>query len=127
SGVVSNVITLMLTLGVMLRLSWQITALALVILPVFVIPARRMGARLAHLEREAADHNAAMTTHMTERFSAPGATLVKLFGRPAREEAEFAGRAERVAEIGVRTAMGQWVFLTALSLVSALALALVYG
>ena len=97
------------------------------LLPVFVIPARRMGARLAHLEREAADHNAAMTTQMTERFSAPGATLVKLFGRPAREEAEFGARAERVAEIGVRTAMGQYVFLTALALVSALALALVYG
>jgi ABC-type multidrug transport system fused ATPase/permease subunit len=127
SGVVSNVITLVLTLAVMLRLSWAITLLALLLLPVFVIPARRMGARLAHLEREAADHNAAMTTQMTERFSAPGATLVKLFGRPAREEADFAARAERVAQIGVRTAMGQWVFLTALAAVSALALALVYG
>ncbi|HEV7861358.1 MAG TPA: ABC transporter ATP-binding protein [Acidimicrobiia bacterium] len=127
SGVVSNVITLLLTLGVMLRLSWSITLLALILLPVFVVPARRMGARLAYLQREASDHNAAMTTQMTERFSAPGATLVKLFGRPAREEAEFAARAERVAQIGVRTAMGQWVFLTALSAVSALALALVYG
>src|SRR3712207_1112691 len=68
-----------------------------------------------------------MTTQMTERFSAPGATLVKLFGRPAWEEAEFAARAERVAVIGVRSAMGQYVFLTALALVSALALALVYG
>src|SRR2546421_145655 len=127
SGVVSNLITLLLTLGVMLRLSWSITLLALLLLPLFVIPARRTGARLANLEREAADHNAAMTTQMTERFSAPGATLVKLFGRPAREEAEFGARAERVAEIGVRTAMGQWIFLTALSIVSALALALVYG
>ena len=127
SGVVSNVITLVLTLAVMIGLSWQITLLALLLLPVFVLPARRMGARLAHLEREAADHNATMTTQMTERFSAPGATLVKLFGRPAREEAEFGNRAERVAEIGVRTAMGQYVFLTALALVSALALALVYG
>jgi ATP-binding cassette, subfamily B, bacterial len=127
SGVVSNLIALVLTLAVMLRLSWSITALALVLLPLFVIPARRMGSRLAHLEREAAAHNAAMTTQMTERFSAPGATLVKLFGRPAHEEAEFVARAERVAEIGVRTAMGQWVFLTALALVSALALALVYG
>ena len=127
SGVVSNLITLVLTLGVMLRLSWVITCLALILLPMFVIPARRTGARLAHLQQEAADHNAAMTTQMTERFSAPGATLVKLFGRPAREEAEFASRAERVARIGVRTAMGQWIFLTALSIVSALALALVYG
>ncbi|MBA2624646.1 MAG: ABC transporter ATP-binding protein [Acidimicrobiia bacterium] len=127
SGVVSNGIALLLTLGVMFRLSWQITALALLLLPVFVVPARRMGARLAHLERETADHNAAMTTQMTERFSAPGATLVKLFGRPAREEAEFGARAERVAQLGVRTAMGQHVFLTALAGVSALALALVYG
>ncbi len=127
SGVVSNLIALILTLAVMLRLSWQITLLALVLLPVFVIPARRMGSRLAHLEREGANHNSAMTTQMTERFSAPGATLVKLFGRPEREEAEFGSRAERVAEIGVRTAMGQYVFLTALALVSALALALVYG
>jgi ATP-binding cassette, subfamily B, bacterial len=127
SGVVSNLITLVLTLAVMLRLSWMITGLALLLLPVFVVPARRMGARLAALEREAADHNAAMTTQMTERFSAPGATLVKLFGRPAREEAEFGARAERVAQIGVRTAMGQWVFLTALAVVSSLALALVYG
>ena len=127
SGVVSNVISLVLALGVMLTLSWQITGLALLLLPMFVIPARRMGSRLANLEREAADHNSAMTTQMTERFSAPGATLVKLFGRPAREQAEFGRRAERVAEIGVRTAMGQYVFLTALALVSALALALVYG
>jgi ABC-type multidrug transport system fused ATPase/permease subunit len=127
SGVVSNLIALLLTLGVMLRLSWQITGLALLLLPVFVIPARRMGARLAALEREGADHNAAMTTQMTERFSAPGATLVKLFGRPDREEAEFTARAERVAQIGVRSAMGQHLFLTALALVSALALALVYG
>ncbi|MPZ71710.1 MAG: ATP-binding cassette domain-containing protein [Nitriliruptorales bacterium] len=127
SEVVSNIIVLLLTLGVMLRLSWQITLLALVLLPVFLVPARRMGSRLAHLEREAADLNAAMTTQMTERFSAPGATLVKLFARPAREEDEFGRRAERVARIGVRTAMGQWVFLTALALVSALAAALVYG
>ena len=76
-------ISLLLALAVMLRLSWQITLLALVLLPIFVIPARRMGGRLAQLEREGAGHNAAMTTQMTERFSAPGATLVKLFGRPA--------------------------------------------
>ncbi|SEG82458.1 ABC-type multidrug transport system, ATPase and permease component [Thermomonospora echinospora] len=127
SGVAGNLVTLVLTLAVMVRLSWQITLLALALLPVFVLPARRMGARLARLEREAADHNATMGTQMTERFSAPGATLVKLFGRPARESAEFAARARRVADIGVRTAMVQTVFVTALTLVSALALALVYG
>ncbi|MGW7051051.1 ABC transporter ATP-binding protein [Streptomyces sp. NPDC054887] len=127
SGVVSNLVTLLLTLAVMLSISWQITLLALVLLPVFVVPARRTGARMAALQREAAHHNAAMGTRMTERFSAPGATLVKLFGRPADESAEFAARARRVRDIGIRTAMAQSTFVTALTLVSALALALVYG
>ncbi len=127
SGVVSNLVTLLLTLVVMIGISWQITLLALVLLPVFVIPARRMGGKLAALEREAANHDAAMSTQMTERFSAPGATLVKLFGNPAGESAEFAARARRVRDIGIRSAMVQWVFLTALTIVSSLALALVYG
>ncbi|GHC49062.1 ABC transporter ATP-binding protein [Streptomyces violaceochromogenes] len=127
SGVVSNLVTLLLTLAVMLTLSWQITLLALVLLPVFVIPARRMGSRMARMQREAATLNAAMGTRMTERFSAPGATLVKLFGRPEEESQEFAERARRVADIGIRTATAQAAFMTALTLVSALALALVYG
>ncbi|NED85710.1 ABC transporter ATP-binding protein [Streptomyces sp. SID11233] len=127
SGVVSNLVTLLLTLTVMLTISWQITLLALVLLPVFVVPARRMGSKMARMQREAAGHNAAMGTQMTERFSAPGATLVKLFGRPADESAEFAARASRVRDIGIRTAMAQSTFITALTLVSALALALVYG
>ena len=127
SGVVSNLVTLLLTLIVMLGINWQITLLALALLPVFVLPARRMGGKLAALEREAANHDAAMSTQMTERFSAPGATLVKLFGNPAGESAEFATRARRVRDIGVRSAMVQWVFLTALTIVSSLALALVYG
>ncbi len=127
SGVVSNLVTLVLTLVVMLGISWQVTLIALLLLPIFVLPARRMGTRLARLEREAANHNAVMGTQMTERFSAPGATLVKLFGRPARESAEFAVRAGRVRDIGVRTAMVQWVFVTALTLVSSLALAVVYA
>ncbi|MFI7099322.1 ABC transporter ATP-binding protein [Streptomyces sp. NPDC050161] len=127
SGVVSNIVTLLLTLVVMLGLSWQITLIALVLLPLFVLPARRVGRRLAALRREGADHNAAMGTQMTERFSAPGATLVKLMGRPAHESAEFAARADRVRDIGVRSAMVQTYFVTALTLVSALALAVVYG
>lgn len=127
SGVVSNLVTLVLTLAVMLTLSWQITLLALVLLPVFVVPARRMGRRMAEMQREAATLNAVMGTRMTERFSAPGATLVKLFGRPEQESAEFAARAAQVRDIGVRTATAQSVFSTALTLVSALALALVYG
>src|SRR3954452_4807839 len=127
SGVVGNVVTLALTLIVMLGLSWPVTVLALLLLPIFVLPAKRMGRRLAELNREAPDHNAAMGNQMTERFSAPGATLVKLFGRPADETREFVARAARVRDIGVRTAMVQWVFVSALTLVSALALALVYG
>ncbi|MGN9788399.1 ABC transporter ATP-binding protein [Nonomuraea sp. ZG12] len=127
SSVAGNVVTLLLALTVMVGISWQITLLALLLLPVFVLPARRMGVRIARLRREAADHNATMGTQMTERFSAPGATLVKLFGRPAMESADFAARARRVRDIGVRTAFTQSVFVTALTLVSALALALVYG
>lgn len=127
SGVVTNLVALVLTLVVMLSTSWLVTVLAVIMLPVFLIPARRMGGRLAALRREAADHNSAMSTQMTERFSAPGATLVKLFGRPDEESAEFRVRAARVRDIGVRTAMLQFVFVTALMLVSALALALVYG
>ena len=90
SGVLGNLVTLLLTLVVMLGISWQITLLALLLLPVFVVPARRMGTRLARLEREAANHNSTMSTQMTERFSAPGATLVKLFGRPSQESKECA-------------------------------------
>ncbi|WP_394254402.1 ABC transporter ATP-binding protein [Pseudoclavibacter helvolus] len=127
SGVVTNVVALILTLIVMLSTSWLVTVLAVIMLPIFLIPARRMGSRLAALRREAADHNSAMSTQMTERFSAPGATLVKLFGRPDEEAEEFRVRAARVRDIGVRTAMLQFVFFTALMLVSALALALVYG
>jgi ATP-binding cassette subfamily B protein len=127
SGVVSNLVMLVLTLVVMIGVSWQITVLALIILPIFVVPARRIGTRLAALQRDAADYNATMSTQMTERFSAPGATLVKLFGRPSRESLEFAIRARRVRDIGVRTAMVQWIFVTSLTLVSALALAVVYG
>jgi ABC-type multidrug transport system fused ATPase/permease subunit len=127
SGVVTNLIALVLTLGVMLRLSWLISLLAIVLLPMFLIPARRVGAKVGALEREAADHNAAMTSQMTERFSAPGATLVKLFGRPAEEAGEFGRRADRVADIGVRSAMAMEVFMRALMLVSGLAQALIYG
>ena len=93
AGLVTNVIQLVLSVAVMLTLSWQVTVLALVLLPIFVLPARRMGQRMADLQRESATLNASMTTQMTERFSAPGATLVKLFGHPRAEASEFGGRA----------------------------------
>ncbi|MGE3284709.1 MAG: ABC transporter ATP-binding protein [Pseudonocardia sp.] len=127
AAMLSNVIQLTLALAVMITLAWQVTLLALLLLPVFVLPARRMGRTIADLRRETADLNAGMSTQMTERFSAPGATLVKLFGRPEEEAEEFGERAQRVRDIGVRTAMVSRVFVTALSLVSALAQALVYG
>ncbi|MCG7582894.1 ABC transporter ATP-binding protein [Mycolicibacterium sp. OfavD-34-C] len=127
SGVVSNLVTLTLTLVVMLSISWQITLLSLALMPLFLIPARRIGASMARLSREAAIHNATMNTQMTERFSAPGATLVKLFGDPGAESREFEVRAGRVRDIGVRTSMLQSTFMNSLTLMSALALALVYG
>src|SRR3954468_12582283 len=127
SGVVGNFVAVVLALIAMVAISWPITLLALLLLPVFVLPARRMGNRLARMRLEAANHNATMGTQMTERFSAPGATLVKLFSRPERESLEFAARAARVRDIGVSSAFLQMVFVTALTLVSALALALVYG
>ncbi len=127
SGFVTNIIQLALSLGVMFTLSWQVTALALVLLPVFVLPAKRMGKRMADMQREASTLNASMVTQSTERFSAPGATLVKLFGRPDREEQEFSEKAAQVRDIGIRTAMATRWFMTGLTLVSSLAQALVYG
>lgn len=127
SGFVTNIIQLALSLGVMFTLSWQVTALALVLLPVFVLPAKRMGKRMADMQREASSLNASMVTQSTERFSAPGATLVKLFGRPDREEQEFSEKAAKVRDIGIRTAMATRWFMTGLTLVSSLAQALVYG
>lgn len=127
SGVVSNLVTLILTLVVMLGISWQITLLSLVLVPLFILPSRRVGTRLADMRRESANYNATMSTQMTERFSAPGATLIKLFGRPEEESTEFAARASRVRDVGVRSAMLSFAFVTALTLMAALALALVYG
>lgn len=127
SGVVSNLVQLVLTLIVMAGLNWQLTLMSVLLLPVFLFPARYVGRRLARLRREASDLNASMNDQMTERFNAGGATLVKLFGRPAAESAEFSARAGRVRGIGVRTALLMSVFMNSLTLVSTLALALVYG
>jgi ATP-binding cassette, subfamily B, bacterial len=127
SGLVSNVVSLAFTAGVMFSLSWQITALSLVLLPVFVIPARRIGARLQAITRESYDLNASMNSTMSERFNVAGALLVKLFGDPGSERESFRGRAERVRDIGVTSAMYGRAFFAALALVAALAQALVYG
>jgi ATP-binding cassette subfamily B protein len=127
SGVLSNVIGLVLTAGVMFSLSWQITALSLVLVPVFVLPARRIGRRLQEITRESYGLNASMNATMTERFNVAGALLVKLFGRPEAEADAFRSRAARVRDIGVLSAMYGRTFFTALTLVAALATALVYG
>ncbi|MDP9393897.1 MAG: ABC transporter ATP-binding protein/permease [Actinomycetota bacterium] len=127
SGVVSNVIGVVLTLAAMLVLSWQITLLSLVLLPVFVIPAKLIGTKLQALTRESYALNAQMTNSMTERFNVSGALLVKLFGRPEVEESSFREKAGRVRDIGVTSAMYGRVFFVSLTTVAALATAMVYG
>ena len=127
SGVVSNGVSLVVTATVMFSLSWQITTLSLVMLPVFVIPARRIGNRLQAITRESYNLNASMNNTMTERFNVSGALLVKLFGRPRDEYDSFRDRAGRVRDIGVTSAMYGRAFFVALTLVAALAQALVYG
>ncbi|WP_408662055.1 ABC transporter ATP-binding protein [Jatrophihabitans sp.] len=127
SGVVSNIVSLTFTAAVMFTLSWQITALALVLLPVFVLPAKRVGATLQVITRESYGLNASMNATMTERFNVSGALLVKLFGKPEEESASFSSRAARVRDIGVRSAMYGRALFAALSLVASLAQALVYG
>ena len=127
SSVVGNVATVGLVLAAMLVLSWQITLVALAILPVFVLPARRVGRRLGAIVREGYSLNAQMTTMMTERFNVSGALLVKLFGKPERESGAFQDKAARVRDIGVTQAMYARVFFVSLTLTAALATALVYG
>jgi ATP-binding cassette subfamily B protein len=127
SGVVSNVIQLVLTAAVMFSLSWQITVLSLVMLPLFIIPARRVGKRLADITRESYNLDAKMNATMTERFNVAGALLVKLFGRPEAEAARFGERAERVRDIGIQQAMFSRTFFVAMLLVASLAQALTYG
>jgi ATP-binding cassette subfamily B protein len=127
SNVISNVISVALVLGAMFYLSWQITLLALVLLPLFIIPAKLMEGRLQRITRESYVLNADMSTQMSERFNVAGALLVKLFGRPDDEDRLFRTRARRVADIGVQQAMYARIFLVSLSLVAALATALVYG
>ena len=127
SSVVSNVVSLVVVLTTMLLLSWQITLVAMVMLPLFVLPARLLGRRLAVISREAMTLNAAMGHTMTERFNVSGALLVKIFGRLPQEAHEFSHKAARVRDIGVTSAMYGRLLFTALTLVASLATALVYG
>ncbi|HEY6796484.1 MAG TPA: ABC transporter ATP-binding protein [Kineosporiaceae bacterium] len=127
SGVVSNLVSLVLVGGTMLVLSWQITVATLLLVPLFLWPARRQGVRLQSLTREQMQLNADLGSRMTERFNVAGALLVKLFGRPGREDEAFRRRAGRVRDIGIRIAMSNRVFFTGLTLLASLATAVVYG
>ncbi len=126
-GVFGNIITLVIVLATMFALSWQITLASLVLVPLFLIPARWMGRRLQALTREQMQLNSEMSSQMSERFNVAGALLVKLFGRPKDEDALFSGRAERVRDIGIRMAMANRWFFTALTLVASLATVVAYG
>jgi ATP-binding cassette subfamily B protein len=127
SSVVSNLISVTLVLIVMFLLSWQITLISLIILPVFVLPAKRVGRRLSSITRESYALNAQMNNTMTERFNVSGALLVKLFGRPTEERGSFESKAGRVRDIGVTQAMYARIFIAALTLTAALATVVVYG
>ena len=127
SGVVSNVVSLVLVGVTMMILSWQITIFSLLLLPLFLIPTKWVGRKLQVLTRESFDVNAQMSSTMTERFNVSGAMLVALYGQPAHEKEYFRSRARRVADIGIKTAMLNRLFFIALTSVAAIATAFAYG
>jgi ATP-binding cassette subfamily B protein len=126
-SVVSNIVMLITTLGAMVFLEWRLTLLALIVLPLFIIPAKRVGKRFAALARQGMNTNAEMNSQMAERFNVAGAQLVKLFGRSNDETTLFSGRAAKVRDIGIKSAMYGRVFFVALGLVGALGAAAIYG
>jgi ATP-binding cassette subfamily B protein len=127
STVLTNLISLVLVLAAMIVLSWQLTLAALIMLPIFLVPAKIVGRKLADLTRQQMQLNGDMSATMTERFSVSGALLVKLFGRVAEEHDRFAERAGAVRDVSVKIAMNGRFFFTSLGLVASLAVALVYG
>lgn len=127
SGLVSNIVSLILVGITMLILSWQITVFSLLMLPLFLIPTKWVGRRLQSLTRESFTLNSEMSSTMTERFNVSGAMLVSLYGQPSQEEAGFRVRARRVADIGIKTAMLNRLFFIALTSVAAIATAIAYG
>jgi ATP-binding cassette subfamily B protein len=126
-SVVSNVIVLATTLPLMLFLEWRLTILTLVVLPLFIAPAKRVGRKLAAIAREQMNLNSRLNTQMTERFNVAGATLVKLFGRASDEHHEFSDRASKVRDMGIRSAMYGRLFFVALGIIAALGAAMIYG
>jgi ATP-binding cassette subfamily B protein len=127
SGVISNLLSLILILVTLFYLSWMVTVIALVMIPLFILPARLVGRRMQRLTRESMQLNAEMGSTMTERFNVAGAMLVKLFGRPREESVAFSSRAAKVRDIGVVTAMYGQVLFVSLTLLASLVTALVYG
>ncbi len=127
SNVVGNLMTVVIMVGAMFYLSWQITLIALVLLPIFLVPARFVGRKLGSLTKEGYDLNAEMNMVMHERFNVAGAMLVKLFGRPEQEARHFDQKAARVRDIGIVQALYARMFMVALILTAALATAFAYG
>jgi ATP-binding cassette subfamily B protein len=127
SNVVGNLVTVVIVIAAMFFLSWQITLAALILVPLFLVPARFVGRRIGSLTKEGYDLNSEMNMVMQERFQVGGAMLVKLMGRPDAEATSFEAKAGRVRDIGIAQATYARVFFVALSLTAALATAIVYG
>lgn len=127
SGIVSNGISLVVVLGTMFFLSWTITLTSLVLLPIFLIPAKYMGKKVQSLSREQMNLNSQMSQTMNEKFNVSGALLAKLFGSPDKESNNFFVKASRVKDIGIKIAMTNRIFFVALTTVATIATAIVYG
>ena len=127
SGVISNLLSLTLVIGTMLILSWQITIVALLLLPAFLIPTKWVGRKLQRLTRDSFNLNAEMSATMTERFNVSGALLVSLYGNPSKENSYFSTRARKVADIGISIALLNRIFFIALTSIAAVATAFAYG
>ena len=127
SGVISNLLSLILVAATMLTLSWQITLVSLVLLPVFLLPTKWVGRKLQGYTRQSFDINAQMSANMTERFNVSGALLVSLYGDAKKEKDDFALKARRVADIGISIAMLNRIFFIALTSIAAVATAVAYG
>jgi ATP-binding cassette, subfamily B, bacterial len=127
SGVISNLLSLTLVIGTMLILSWQITVVALLLLPAFLFPTKWVGRKLQKLTRDSFNLNAEMSATMTERFNVSGALLVSLYGNHAKENSYFSTRARKVADIGITIALLNRIFFIALTSIAAVATAFAYG
>lgn len=127
AGVVSNVLSLLLVLGALFYLSWQITLISLLLVPIFLLPSRAMGRRIQALTRDSMNGNAEMSGMMNERFNVSGALLVSLYGERTTEAQSFRNKARRVADIGIKIALANRVFFIGLTLVASISTAIAYG